>query len=266
MRFADIPTLPAEGLPAHGPPIQRAPLRGFRHWLGRTTNIAIGAAGRRGRDGGPVNPPAPQAPPPQPVRQFTNEQLDEHVKAYRKARYYHSTRDTTADLIMQQGMIASRGGGLDAQEQRQHRDLNFLGADYETAREYRGYYGANGETLRPFLTAQQHNSDHLVEDWNGGTLAAATIPEDIPANHIMRGRFAEQNPQTLQSIFDVVRQHYPNPNGIATDEVIARHREAIQTGHTTHRYGQRNYVYPEDIGTRQVAERYGQIDDGYISD
>ena len=94
---------------------------------------------------------------------------------------------------------------------------------------------ATPETLRVFLTPAM--ADTMGRDQGDDDHQAFwTAETDVPPDQILRGRFADATQGQLRSIFSIVQQWYPNPGAVTLDEVIDRHREAIEVGLTAHAF------------------------------
>lgn len=204
--------------------------------------------------------------------EITGEQLDEHMEAYKKARWYHATSPTAVPSILTGGLDPrKRGteGGAEAisnptkVEAAKKDPAVFLGGDVTTTRYYNAQLKQPWETphLRAFLKPAE--GETMSEDLADQENLAYRTPNPVGAQGLIYGRLAEQSPEKLDSIFEIVRQHYPGGGkGVSVEDVKRRHAQAIARGKTTHSSKQKS--------GKSVREgpRYYQArdDEGYISD
>lgn len=218
-----------------------------------------------GRDGQGAPAPAPM-PLPDPLLagpDFGQAELEEHMGAYRQARFYHATKLEYIDDIVRDGMdVQNKKEGADAAEGRPSHPFNYLGGDIHTTKFYKSVLREpDTEHLRMFLNPGDF--ENLDVDWGDEANLAYRTPDPIPPEQIMRGTFAQQEPEKLHQIFSIVREFYPDEGaGVTVEEVKYRHFCAIRKGVTTHEA----YTYSgKNIG-RGGRRNYQPRDEGYESE
>src|SRR5262245_25521065 len=234
----------------------------------------------------PVDPYRTNTPALTPIRElygadddFTLKELQEHVTAYEKARYFQATKTRNVDSIMKTGLDRKYGGSAEGASAaadpgsiESNKGKIFLGGDRETAQYYerqiRSDRTATPETLRVFLTPEQ--AETMVGDFGDADNEAYwTSQVDIPAAHILQGRIKTASVEQMTAIFRVVRLWYPHPDQVAVDEVIARHLAAIERGLTAHAYrpGRLDRVrFIRDVAKNPRRNVTPGFDEGYESD
>ncbi|GEM_PF-6980239 len=202
---------------------------------------------------------------------FSEEQLQTHMNAYRQARYYHATKVANATKIMESGGLdpnfRGKGGASEAENfDKEGANVTFLGGDHTTSLYYqniiKGKTGEDVETLRPFLS-KGHRDENLMEDFGDQDNLAYKTDRAIPSSQIVRGNLIDQSREKLEQVFAIVKEYYPeNEQGISVDEVIRRHWECIGKGLTTH---QAYKPSGKGIGFRGGERTYQGRDDRRMS-
>ncbi len=208
---------------------------------------------------------------------YSLEDLYTHLRAYEQARYYQATKEKSIESILPTGLKREYGGSAegasataDPGSRKGNEGKVFVGGDRMTAQYYERQLSADKtttpETLRVFVP--KGIAETLVADQGDDDNEAYwTAEHDIPPQSILRGKFSAAGDEELRSVFEVVRQWYPQPDTVDVDEVIARHQEAIRRGLTVHRtrpgrLGRGRFI--RDVKNPEQGG-YG-VDEGYESD
>lgn len=195
---------------------------------------------------------------------FTDEELQIHLRAYKGARYYHATKMEHVESISKIG-LDPKHGGKGGSDEAEGRNLTwervYLGGDMTTTLYYQGVLRKhNPQFFRAFLTPKELES--LAVDMGDEDNLAYWTPLAVKPEQMIRGKFAEQSKEKLLPIFEIVRQHYPEKDRPDTpEEVMARHFEAITKKKTIHKWGEK-----ANKQTRYGERAYQARDEGYESD